>query len=552
MGYRSSIDHGSITDHNTTIGQTLMVQGTASDVGKSLITAALCRIFTQDGYRTAPFKSQNMSLNSYVTWDGKEIGRAQGMQADACGIAATTDMNPILLKPTGEMSSQVVVHGKPLRDYEAKEYRESYLPIAGGIARESLRILRESYDIVVLEGAGSPAEINLKDRDIVNMNMAVWADAPVVLVADIDRGGVFASIVGTLELLEPHERDRVCGFVINKFRGDVALLQPGLDWLEERTGKPVLGVLPFLPGLELEDEDSLSLSGAKASERSRRAGLVTQAGPLTNMQDVAEKLDIIVIKFPRISNFTDMDPLFAEPDVDVRFVEQAHEWGSPDLILLPGSKNTIVDLAWLREQGLADLVIGHIVSGGRAAAICGGYEMLGECLLDPFGVESSQPESQGLGLFPFNIEFQSVKTTIRVEGTVRLGGNSGSCPVDGYEIHMGQMVPLSPDLQRPFLIREKRFVQTANSEDKFQPEGVCTQDGKVWGTFIHGILHNDSFRRTWLNEARVDKGWVPLAEGVRFRERREAAFDRLADAARAHLDLARIYAIAGLKGDQRG
>ncbi|WP_310732559.1 cobyric acid synthase [Paenibacillus sp. 1011MAR3C5] len=544
MGYESGLELG-MTDRKTGPGRTLMIQGTASDVGKSLITAALCRIFTQDGYRTAPFKSQNMSLNSYVTWDGKEIGRAQGMQADACGIAATTDMNPILLKPTGEMSSQVVVHGKPLRDYEAREYRERYLPVAGGIARESLRVLREKYDIVVLEGAGSPAEINLKDRDIVNMNMAAWADAPVVLVADIDRGGVFASIVGTLELLEPHERDRVCGFVINKFRGDVALLKPGLDWLEERTGKPVLGVLPYLPGLELEDEDSLSLNGSRAAAYRRPDTNASKSG--IQLQAEAQRLDIIVVKLPRISNFTDVDPLLAEPDADVRFVEHAQEWGSPDLVLLPGSKNTIADLAWLREQGLAELVLNHIRSGGRVAAICGGYEMLGERLLDPLGVESSQVESQGLGLFPFHIEFQSFKTTVRVEGTVRLGGNVESFPIDGYEIHMGQMMPNRPDLQMPFLIREKRYEQEVYGEEPFQPEGVSTPDGKVWGTFIHGVLHNDSFRRAWLNEARRDRGWAPLAEGIRFRERREAAFDRLAVAARTYLDLTRIYAIAGLR-----
>ncbi|MFF2888201.1 cobyric acid synthase [Paenibacillus sp. NPDC057967] len=545
-GNEAGPEHSMITDRKTVMGKTLMIQGTASDVGKSLITAALCRIFTQDGYRTAPFKSQNMSLNSYVTWDGKEIGRAQGMQADACGIAATTDMNPILLKPTGEMSSQVVVHGKPLRDYEAREYRERYLPIAGGIARESLRILRESYDIVVLEGAGSPAEINLKDRDIVNMNMAAWADAPVVLAADIDRGGVFASIVGTLELLEPLERDRVCGFVINKFRGDVALLQPGLDWLEERTGKPVLGVLPYLPGLELEDEDSLSLSGTRAADQRRPATLTSN----TDLQGGAERLDIIVIKLPRISNFTDVDPLFAEPDTDVRFVEHAHDWGAPDLVLLPGSKNTIADLAWLREQGLAELVLDHIRNGGRVAAICGGYEMLGERLLDPYGVESKQPECPGLGLFPFNIEFQPIKTTVRVEGTARLGGSGESCPIDGYEIHMGQMIPGSPDLLRPFLIHEIHDGQASTVGEAFRPEGISTQDGKVWGTFMHGILHNDSFRRAWLNEARADKGWAAMPEVVRFRERREAAFDRLADTARAHLDLPRIYAIAGLREEK--
>jgi len=520
-------------------GRTIMIQGTASDVGKSLITAALCRIFTQDGYRTAPFKSQNMSLNSYVTWDGKEIGRAQGMQADACGIIATTDMNPILLKPSGEMSSQVVVHGKPLGDYEAREYRERYLPVAGGIVRESLRTLQESYDIVVLEGAGSPAEINLKDRDIVNMNMAAWADAPVVLVADIDRGGVFASIVGTLELLEPHERDRVCGFVINKFRGDVALLQPGLDWLEERTGKPVLGVLPYLPGLELEDEDSLSLSATMAAA-SRRLAAMPSA-------DDDDRLDIAVIKLPRISNFTDADPLLSEPDVHVRFVERAKEWGTPDLVLLPGSKNTIADLIWLREQGLAELVLDHIRGGGRVAAICGGFEMLGERLLDPHGVEANQPECPGLGLFPFDIAFQPIKTTVRAEGTARLRDSGDSFLIDGYEIHMGQMIPNSPELRQPFLIRDMQLDKAVRYELPYRQEGVCTQDGKVWGTFLHGILHNDSFRRAWLNEARADRGWEPLAEGVRFRERREAAFDRLADTARAYLDMSRIYAIAGVK-----
>lgn len=523
---------------DNSLGGTIMIQGTASDVGKSLITAALCRIFTQDGYRTTPFKSQNMSLNSYVTWDGKEIGRAQGMQADACGIEATTHMNPILLKPTGEMSSQVVVHGKPLRDYEAKEYRERYLPIAGGIVRESLRILRESHDIVVLEGAGSPAEINLKDRDIVNMNMAAWADAPVILVADIDRGGVFASIVGTLELLEPHERERVCGFIVNKFRGDVSLLQPGLDWLEDRTGKPVLGVMPFLPGLELEDEDSLSI-GRERSSRGK-----------SNAQEESEMLDVAVIRLPRISNFTDFDPLYGEPDVRLRFVEQANEWGSPDLVILPGSKNTVADLAWMREQGLADLFLTHVRGGGRAVGICGGYEMLGERIIDPLGVESKQPEAQGLGLFPFYIEFQSDKTTVRVKGMAKLREDGESFPIDGYEIHMGRMIPLHQDLYRPFHLYERYDEGEVCDGGSAKPEGAGTPDGKIWGTFIHGIFHNDSFRREWLNGARADKGWFPLTESIRFRERREAAFDRLAETARDYLNLSRIYTIAGLKEEQ--
>ncbi|KAI7258141.1 hypothetical protein KC345_g10618, partial [Hortaea werneckii] len=276
----------------------LMVQGTASDVGKSLVTAAIGRIMTRDGYRTAPFKSQNMALNSYVTADGKEIGRAQGMQAEAFGITATSDMNPILLKPSGEMSAQIVVHGVPHAALSAREYREKFLPEAKGTVMDALGRLREAYDIVLMEGAGSPAEINLKARDIVNMNLAGWADAPVLLVADIDRGGVFAFIVGTLELLEPHERARVKGFIINKFRGDVSLLQPGLDWLEERTGIPVLGVLPFLPQLRIEAEDSVVLDGTSGRLRG----------------DSLKELDIAVIRYPRISNFTDFDPLEDEPD----------------------------------------------------------------------------------------------------------------------------------------------------------------------------------------------------------------------------------------------
>ncbi|MDU5950788.1 MAG: cobyric acid synthase, partial [Paenibacillus macerans] len=287
-------------NRETVNGAVLMVQGTASDVGKSVIVTALCRIFAQDGFRTAPFKSQNMALNSYVTPDGREIGRAQGVQAEACGIAATTDMNPVLIKPTGDMHSQIVVHGQPLKRLSAADYREKFLPEAKPLVMDALNRLRRQYDIVLMEGAGSPAEINLKQRDIVNMNLAGWADAPVILVGDIDRGGVFAFLVGTLELLEPEERARVKGFIINKFRGDLSLLQPGLDWLERRTGIPVLGVLPYLPDLDIEAEDSVVLDTYPSAAES--AG--EQAA-----------VDIAVIRYPRISNFTDFAPLAAEPDV---------------------------------------------------------------------------------------------------------------------------------------------------------------------------------------------------------------------------------------------
>lgn len=520
------------------LGRTIMVQGTASDVGKSLITAALCRLFTQDGWSTAPFKSQNMSLNSYVTWDGKEIGRAQGMQADACGILATTDMNPILLKPTREMSSQVVVHGKPLRDYNAREYRESYLPIAGEIVRQSLGKLREAYDIVVLEGAGSPAEINLKDRDIVNMRMAAWANAPVILVADIDRGGVFASIVGTLELLEQDERDRVCGFIINKFRGDVSLLQPGLDWLEARTGKPVLGVLPYMPNLELEDEDSLSLSHSKHQP----------SDALTAANAQHEQLDIAVIRLPRISNFTDIDPLHFETDIKLRYIDRVSQWGNPDAIIIPGSKNTIEDLVWLKETGLADLLQKHAVDGGWTAGICGGYEMLGSRLLDPLRVESEVEEETGLCMFPFDVSFAEEKRTVRVEGYGRLNSTQPSSPIEGYEIHMGE-VKWQPDAKptfQPFHIRVKTSLQKTAETADYEAEGACSPDGKVWGTFIHGILHNDDFRREWLNGIRESKGLERLPANLRFQERRESAFDRLAEHTRRHLNISLIYELLGI------
>ncbi|MBH5316493.1 cobyric acid synthase [Paenibacillus sp. GSMTC-2017] len=520
-------DDKRITDHQ--IGRTIMIQGTASDVGKSLVTAALCRIFTGDGWKTAPFKSQNMSLNSYVTWDGKEIGRAQGMQADACGILATTDMNPILLKPTKEMSSQVVVHGVPLKEFEAREYREEYLPIAGGIVRESLGRLRQDFDIVVLEGAGSPAEINLKDRDIVNMRMAAWADAPVILVADIDRGGVFASIVGTLELLEPEERDRIRGFIINKFRGDVSLLKPGLDWLEERTGKPVFGVLPYLNGLELEDEDSLSLHHLNV-----------------NVQSGRDVVEIAVIRFPLISNFTDVDPLRFEQDVQLRFIDQPQQWGNPDVVILPGSKNTIADLLWVREQGLADLILNHIARGGAVVGLCGGYEMLGEKLLDPLGVESNQQESGGLNLFPFEVEFLQTKRTVRVEGFTELYSSGEETYIEGYEIHMGVVRHLITKPLQPFNIRKKSVQGAEVGGSDYEAEGVMTDDGRVWGTFIHGILHNDDFRLNWLNDVRKLKGLPPLHADLRFNERREAAFDTLAEHVRKHVNLPLIYETLGV------
>ncbi|WP_334073737.1 cobyric acid synthase [Paenibacillus sp. A14] len=518
-------------------GKVLMVQGTASDVGKSVIVTALCRIFTRDGFRTAPFKSQNMALNSYVTEDGLEIGRAQGIQAEACGIPATTDMNPVLLKPTGEMRSQVVVHGKPHAHLSAAGYREEFLPMAKPLVMAALGRLRQTYDIVVMEGAGSPAEINLKHRDIVNMNLAGWADAPVILVADIDRGGVFAFLVGTLELLEPEERARVKGFVINKFRGDLALLQPGLDWLEERTGIPVLGVLPFVPDLDIEAEDSVVLD--TYSER----------------PTAGREVDIVVIRYPRISNFTDFDILSAEPDVSLRYVQNADQLGSPDIIILPGTKDTIGDLEFLREQGLESAIRDWMERrpDARLVGICGGYQMLGRQLHDPDAVESVVPrKAAGLGWLPVETTFLPGKTTVRVAGNTLPGiagfedPAGGGFPISGYEIHAGrtesvrgvrQASQAESETAPVFLIRE------ADGSDRF--EGTALQNGRVFGTYLHGVFQNDAWRRAWLNGVRADKGLPPLESRVAAASRKESGFNRLADHVEAHLDMRRIYSLLG-------
>lgn len=516
----------------------LMIQGTASDVGKSLVTAAIGRIMTQDGYRVAPYKSQNMALNSYVTEDGREIGRAQGMQAEAFGITATTDMNPILLKPSGEMSAQIVVHGVPHTALSAREYREKFLPEAKDTVLSALGRLRDTYDAVLMEGAGSPAEINLKARDIVNMNLAGWADAPVLLVADIDRGGVFAFLVGTLELLEPHERARVKGFIINKFRGDLSLLQPGLDWLEERTGIPVLGVLPFLPQLRIEAEDSVVLEGAPA----RPSGST-------------KELDIAVIRYLRISNFTDFDPLQDEPDASVRYVSSALELGTPDVIILPGTKNTAADLAFLRHQGFPEAIAQALRQGTlQLAGICGGYQMLGQKLLDPDAVESAEPgESDGLGYLPLSTVFLQHKTTVRVQGVLAEGhplrlsrasrAEEADTTVSGYEIHMGTTANHDSAAVRSLF-------RLAGEDGHEQPEGWGTPDGRIWGTYLHGLFHNDELRRRWLDGIREAKGLPPLAVTFSAAALREQEFDRLASSVRDNLNMEAVYTIMGLPGKE--
>lgn len=528
-------------------GAVLMLQGTASDVGKSIVTTALCRIFVQDGYRTAPYKSQNMALNSYVTLDGKEIGRAQGVQAEACGIVATTDMNPILIKPIKDMHSQIVIHGVPEMQMSAMEYRTHFLPKAKEIVLDALDRLRESYDIVVMEGAGSPAEINLKDRDIVNMNLAGWADSPVILIADIDRGGVFASIVGTLELLEPHEVARVKGFIINKFRGDLELLKPGLHWLEERTGIPVLGVLPYIQDMRIEAEDSVVLDELQYRRQEKR------------------ELDIAVIRYPQISNFTDFDALRWEPDVVVRFVSSVDELGTPDAIILPGTKDTISDLEFIQDRGLADAILKQTrLRGTQLVGICGGYQMLGERLLDPHAVEGSVREAEGLRILPLKTSFSKHKRTVRVRGELSvesplrlmLSDADAKPAIAAYEIHMG-VSEWSGSSEAPGY--RPLFSIEADCTDPFgakdmptHQDGLGTTDGSTWGSYLHGLFDNDALRRSWLDGMRMKKGLLPITETFKAEERKFAEFERVADIVRNHVDMEKIYNIIGITDSWRG
>ena len=491
-----------------------MVQGTASSVGKSIIVAALCRIFRQDGRRVAPFKAQNMALNSFITAAGGEIGRAQAVQAEAAGIAPTVDMNPVLLKPTSDSGCQVIVLGKVARDISARDYYQ-YTPSLLETVTAALGRLRSEYDIVVIEGAGSPAEINLKDREIVNMRLARAAGAPVLLVGDIDRGGVFASLVGTLELLDDEEREMVRGFIINKFRGDVSLLQPALDFLEARTGKPVLGVVPYFRDIRIAQEDSVYLD-----ERPPAA---------------SGELEIAVIRLPHISNYDDFDP-FEEEGAAVSYVNQRCDLGDPHLIIIPGTKSTAADLAYLRSSGLAESILAKARAGTPVVGICGGYQMLGEKILDPQGVESPHHETAGLGLLPVVTEFAPEKSTRQVRATVMadlglLAGAAG-LEVGGYEIHMGQTRVASG---------APAFHVCATPEGPADyADGVLDSRGMVMGTYLHGLFYNDAFRQAFLNNLRRLYG---LAESNGATVSRDRDYDKLADLVRGSLDMPQVYRI---------
>ncbi len=496
--------------------KTLMIQGTASSVGKSVLVTALCRIFRQDGLSVAPFKAQNMALNSFVTREGGEIGRAQAVQAEAAGIEPSVDMNPVLLKPEADARSQVIVRGKVAKTISADEYY-GYTPYLIGIVEDSLNRLRSAYDIVVIEGAGSPAEINFKETEIVNMRMSRMARAPVLLLGDIDRGGVFASLVGTLELLEEDERNYIKGFVINKFRGDLRLLQPGLEFLEKRTAKPVLGVVPYFRGITIAQEDSVYLEEGVESPSSA-------------------DLDIAIIHLPHISNYDDFDPL-EEEGCRVRYVANASELGTPDLIILPGTKSTVNDLSHLWRSGLAENIIQQARNGTPVIGICGGYQMLGRSLRDPDSVESANGSALGLGLLDVMTTFVPEKATTQVKAWVvtnrgLLKGTKGQQLV-GYEIHMGQTE--CDGSMSVFHI----FETPQGSVDYF--DGALNAQGTVLGTYLHGLFHNSGFRQTLLNSLRRNRG-LPERWGSTVMEK-EKHYDKLAELVRNSLDMAAIYRI---------
>ncbi|MGE4160011.1 MAG: cobyric acid synthase, partial [Planctomycetota bacterium] len=454
-------------------GRTLMVMGTGSGVGKSLLTAALCRIFTQEGLSVAPYKSQNMSNNAHVCADGGEISRAQALQAAACRLEPTVDMNPILLKPGSDTGAQVIVRGRPLRSMKAKEYQDYRHHLIPQL-KECLTRLRQEHDLVVIEGAGSPAEINLRDTDIVNMKTAEIAGAPVILVGDIDFGGVFAQLVGTMELLTAEERKRVKGLVINKFRGDLDILKPGIEFLEQKTGLPVLGVVPFLKGLQLPEEDTPAPFTSKAA---------------------GERIRIDVVRLPRMANFTDFDALGREHDVELRYVERPDD-RVPDALIIPGTKSTMADLRHLKENGLASHIISLSQRNIPVVGICGGYQILGRRVLDPQGVESDRREEEGLGLLPCKTTFSPKKETAQVTAVHVETGE----PIEGYEIHMGRTEVEGDGI---FHIKTRAGVFDGH------PDGASAGEGRIWGTYIHGVFDARGFRRHFINQLRSARGWAP-------------------------------------------
>jgi len=507
-----------MTSRGTT-AKALAILGTGSDVGKSLVVAGICRLLFRKGVRVAPFKAQNMALNSFVTLDGGEIGRAQGLQAQACGIEPTVDMNPILLKPESDSRAQVVVRGKVYEALDALAYFDRKEALFT-IVRDCYARLACEYECVVIEGAGSAAEINLRDRDIVNWPVVELAGASVVLVADIDRGGVFAQILGTLDLLAPHERQRVRGVIVNKFRGDHRLFEDGVRMLEARTGLPVLGVVPFLRDLRLDQEDSLDLA------RSR------------SVQFKPDLINVVVVLLPRMSNFTDFHALAAEKDVALRFAESPDDLQGADLVILPGSKNTLEDLDYLVNAGFPDMLEAHVGRKGELVGICAGYQMLGREISDPKGLERGGT-SIGLGFLDVMTELDAPKICRQVRATSLLHGMEQQPQVSGYEIHMGRT---SRETGKPCFHVDSSEIWGSHAKGD---EGAASESGLVWGTSIHGLFDQAGFRRGWLNRARSRKGLPPVSlhasELVSTQLRAE--LDRWADHIEKHVNMDAIYAL---------
>lgn len=495
-------------------GKSLMFQGTGSSVGKSMLCAAVLRILRQDGLKVAPFKAQNMALNSFATCEGLEMGRAQATQAQAAGVEPSVRMNPVLLKPTSDRRSQVVVNGKSVGTMSAMEY-EQFKPRLRKLVKETYDKLENDMDVVVIEGAGSPAEINLKAGDIVNMSMAETADAPVILIGDINPGGVFASLYGTVKLLDPKEQARVKGIVINKFRGDVKILEPGLKMLEDLLQIPVIGVIPWMD-VDMEDEDSVTERFSKSCGIGR--------------------IKTAIVRLPHISNFTDFNLLSGEQDVSVSYASRTEDLQDADIIILPGTKNTIEDLNWLKQRGMADEIIRHARRGGMVIGICGGYQMLGETLRDPLHTESRIPEMTGLGLLNFDVKFNAEKTTVQAHGNVRCDEGwlqaYNDLMLDGYEIHSGENAFGSGCV--PFLYLNGRA----------KPDGVTNSQGNVIGTYLHGIFDTGTFWRALVNRVRQQNGLnANSGQLLTIQEFRDREFNRLAAIVRQNLDMDAVYKI---------
>ena len=494
------------------MARTLMVVGTSSSAGKSLFVTALCHYYARKGIKVAPFKAQNMSNNAAVCADGAEIGRAQATQALAAGIAPRVEMNPVLIKPEADSRSQVVVMGHPWKNLSAREYYPNKELLWGKVT-DALDVLRSEYELVIIEGAGSPVELNLKEGDIVNMAVARYARAPTLLVGDIDRGGIFSQLLGTLWLLPPEEQALIRGLVINKFRGDLSLFESGVRIIEERGGVPVLGVLPYLHGLFIPEEDAVAL------ENPVQISLSTQ------------EIDVAVIRLPRIANFNDFDPLAAESGVRLRYVDSPAEFSRPDAVILPGTKNTMADLAWLHAQGLADALLAVAERGGAVVGICGGYQMLGKAIYDPLHVESRQSGTAGLGLLPMETTFAAEKATYQSGAVIQAGrgwlaGLNGET-IEGYEIHMGRALGANSWLE----------IKLRNGQDASIADGAVSGSGRVWGCYLHGLFANRNLRHAWLRSL----GWraAQTADADLF----AASLVRLADSLEESLDMRKLEKI---------